>query len=54
MDAVKKVFGGLRNGFYGLQAILLTLVFMGLLRTKSPERLKGKSPGELGIVLGLD
>jgi hypothetical protein len=54
LDAAKKVYGGLRNGFYGLQATLLTLAFMGLLRIKSPERLKGKSPGELGIVLGLD
>ena len=54
LNAARNVYGGLRNGFYGLQAILLTLAFMGLLRIKSPERLKGKSPGELGIVLGLD
>jgi hypothetical protein len=54
LDAAKKVYGSLRNGFYGLQATLLTLSFMALLRIKSPEQLKGKSPGELGIVLGLD
>jgi len=54
LDAAKKVYGGLRNGFYGLQATLLTLAFMALLRIKSPEQLKEKSPGELGIVLGLD
>jgi len=53
-DAAKKVYGSLRNGFYGLQATLLTLAFMALLRIKNPEQLKGKSPGELGIVLGLD
>jgi len=54
LDAAKKVYGRLHNGFYGLQAILLTLAFMALLRIKSPEQLKGKSPGELGIILGLD
>jgi hypothetical protein len=54
LDAAKKVYGGLRNGFYGLQATLLTLAFMALLRIKTPEQLKEKSPGELGIILGLD
>lgn len=54
LDAAKKVYGRLRNGFYGLQATLLTLAFMALLRIKSTEQLKEKSPGELGIVLGLD
>jgi hypothetical protein len=54
LDAAQKVYGRLRNGFYGLQAILLTLAFMALLRIKSPEQLKDKSPGELGIIVGLD
>ena len=54
LEAGKKVYGCLRNGFYGLQATLLTLAFMALLRIKNPEQLKGRSPGELGIVLGLD
>jgi hypothetical protein len=54
LDAAQKVYGRLRNGFYGLQATLLTLAFMALLRIKTPEQLKGKSPGELGIILGLD
>ena len=54
LDAAKKVYGSLRNGFYGLQATLLTLAFMALLRIKNPEQLKEKSPGELGIILGLD
>jgi hypothetical protein len=54
LDAAKKVYGSLRNGFYGLQSTLLTLSFMALLRIKTPEQLKGKSPGELGIILGLD
>ena len=54
LDAAKKVYGNLRNGFYGLQSTLLTLSFMALLRIKTPEQLKEKSPGELGIILGLD
>jgi hypothetical protein len=54
VEAGNKVYGGLRRGFYGLGSILLTLAFMGFLRIKTPEQLKGKSPGELGIVLGLD
>jgi hypothetical protein len=54
LDAAKKVYGSLRNGYYGLQATLLTLAFMALLRIKTPEQLKEKSPGELGIILGLD
>ncbi len=54
LEGAKKVYGCLRNGFYGLQATLLTVAFMALLRIKSPEQLKAKSPGELGIILGLD
>jgi Transposase protein/Winged helix-turn helix len=54
LDAAKKVYSRLRNGFYGLQSTLLTLAFMAFLRIKTPEQLKEKSPGELGIVLGLD
>lgn len=54
LEVANKVYGSLRNGFYGLQATLLTVAFMALLRVKSPEQLKAKSPGELGIILGLD
>ena len=54
LEVANKVYGSLRNGFYGLQATLLTVAFMALLRIKSPEQLKAKSPGELGIILGLD
>jgi hypothetical protein len=54
LEVAKEVYGCLRNGFYGLQATLLTVAFMALLRIKSPEQLKAKSPGELGIILGLD
>jgi len=54
LEAGKKAYGALHNGFYGLQSVLLTLSFMALLRIKTPEQLKGCNPGELGIVLGLD
>ena len=54
LDAGKKVYGSLQKGFYGLHAILLALAFMALLRIKTPEQLKGRSPGDLGIILGLD
>ena len=54
LDVARNVYGGLRKGFYGLQATLLTVAFMTLLRIKSPEQLKTKFPGERGIILGLD
>ena len=54
LQAGRKAYGSLHNGFYGLQSVLLTLSFMALLRIKTPEQLKRCNPGELGIVLGLD
>ena len=49
-----KVYGGLRNGFFGLRSVLLTFAFMALLRIKTPEQLTEHAPGELGRLLGLD
>ena len=54
LDIGKKVYGKLNDGFFGLQSILLILTFMALLRIKNPEQLTKHSPGELGIILGLD
>ena len=54
LEVTEGVFGRLRNGFYGLRGVLLTLVFMGLLRRRNPEQLKGCAPGEFGLLLGLD
>lgn len=54
LDAGQQVYGALKNGFYGLQATLLCLTFMALLRVRTPEQLQGHPPGELGILLGLD
>ena len=50
----QKVYGTLKNGYYGLQSILLTFAFMALLRMKTPEQLKTGNPGDFGIMLGLD
>ena len=49
-----EVYGALRNGFFGLRSVLLTLAFMALLRIKTSEQLTEHAPGELGILLGLD
>jgi len=50
----QEVFGALRNGFFGLQSVLLTFAFMALLRIKTPEQLTSHAPGELGQLLGPD
>jgi len=49
-----EVYSKLRNGFFGLRSVLLTLAFMALLRIKTLEQLTEHAPGELGILLGLD
>ena len=54
IEVGQEVFGALRNGFFGLRSVLLTLAFMALLRIKTPEQLSEHAPGELGLLLGLD
>jgi transposase-like protein len=54
LDAGQQAYGALKKGFYGLQATLLCLTVMALLRIRTPEQLQGQPPGELGILLGLD
>lgn len=54
LETGKKIYGTLKNGYYGLQSIFLTLAFMALLRFKTPEQLKRANPGDFGILLGLD
>ena len=54
LEVSDDVYARLRNGFFGLHSVLLTLAFMALLRIKTPEQLKGHAPGELGLLLGLD
>ena len=52
--AVQKVYGRLRNGFYGLRHTILTLVLMKALRIQRAQHLTGVSPSALGRLLGLD
>jgi hypothetical protein len=54
LEVGEQTYGGLKNGFYGLRSILLTLALMAVLRIRTPEQLQGNPPGELGILLGLD
>lgn len=49
-----QVYGKLKNGFYGLNTMVATLVLMALLRIRTPEELSSYSPGEFGLLLGLD
>lgn len=54
LDVAEKVYGDLKNGFYGLKSTVLCLAFMALLRIRNPEQMQFEAPGELGILLGLD
>jgi transposase-like protein len=54
LQAGDQAYGSLKKGFYGLRATLLILIFMALLRIRTPEQLQGHPPGELGLLLGLD
>jgi hypothetical protein len=50
----EKVFGGLKPGFFGLRSVLVCISFMSLLTIKNVEQLKEHSPGDLGLLLGMD
>ena len=54
VEVGQHIYGRLRNGYYGLTAMLLTFGLMALLRIKSAEGLTTHAPGEFGFVLGLD
>ena len=53
-DTFQRVYGTLKNGFYGLDSVVATLALMALLRIKTPEQLSSYAPGEFGRLLGLD
>jgi len=53
-EAAREVYGKLRNGYYGLAATLLTLVFLALAGEPRAEGATRVPPGALGRVLGLD
>jgi hypothetical protein len=48
----RKHYGEIGPAFYGLRTILLTLLFMALLRIKRPEHLKERDPAAFGRLLG--
>jgi hypothetical protein len=54
LDAARQVYGQLRDGFYGLAATLLTLVFLALAGEPRAEGSTRVPPAALGRVLGLD
>jgi transposase-like protein len=54
LDAARQVYGRLKDGFYGLGATLLTLVFLALAGEPRAEGATRVPPGALGRVLGLD
>ena len=54
LDAARQVYGRLKDGFYGLTATLLTLVFLALAGEPRAEGATRVPPAALGRVLGLD
>lgn len=44
----------LKKGYYYINFIILLLSFMYLCRIKNPEQLKHLSPGEFGLLMGID
>src|SRR5580693_1390846 len=54
LDAAREVYGRLKDGFCGLTATLLTLVFLALAGEPRAEGATRVPPAALGRVLGLD
>jgi transposase-like protein len=54
LACARQVYGGLRRGFYGLDAALLTLVFLALAGEPRAEGATRVPAAALGRVLGLD
>ena len=54
LACARQVYGRLRDGFYGLEVMLVVLVFMALLREARAEGATRIPPAALGRVLGLD
>src|SRR6266545_2752025 len=53
LASARAVYGRLRNGFYGLETVLVLLVFLALLREPRAEGATRVPPAALGRVLGL-
>ena len=54
LDAAREVYGRLKDGFYGMGATLLTVVFLALAGEPRAEGATRIPPAALGRVLGLD
>src|SRR6202453_1154451 len=54
LEAAREVYGRLKDGFYGLTATLLTVVFLALAGEPRGEGATRAPPAALGRVLGLD
>src|SRR6266571_4385556 len=54
LEIAQQVYGRLRNGFYGLRSLLLTLAFLALLREPRAEGATRIAPADLGRILALD
>jgi hypothetical protein len=54
LESARQVYGRLKDGFYGLAATLLTLVFLALAGEPRAEGATRVPPAALGRVLGLD
>ncbi len=54
VEVGEQVYGALKNGYFGLTSMLLSFGLMALIRIKSIEGLSDHSPGEFGLLLGLD
>jgi transposase-like protein len=54
LAAAREIYGQLKDGFYGLAATLLTLVFLALAGEPRAEGATRVPPAALGRVLGLD
>jgi transposase len=53
-DATRSAYGSFGRAFYGVSTIFMAMSLMALLRIRRPERLRHRSPIDLGRLLGLD
>jgi hypothetical protein len=54
LEVAEATYGRLKNGFYGLRSVLLTLVWLALLREPRAEGATRVVPADLGRILALD
>ena len=54
IQTARDVYGGLKDGFYGLETVLVLLVFLALAGEPRAEGATRVPPAALGRVLGLD